>query len=128
MDPKERLDQLRNEVSDGFDKYNRENEYDDPSWRRTIQNGLLMLRSDIKEGERKSKENEDTISLIVRWYLKNAPKKQLAEIYALCVPKKECSLETFVSECRENQIPDPTVETIVLAVPLLIDTLKGETQ
>ena len=73
MGARERLDKIRKELSDGFDKYNRENDFDDPSWRRAVQNGLLVLKTDIKEDERRHRTNEEIANDFVLRYLRNAP-------------------------------------------------------
>lgn len=125
MEARERLDKIRKELSDGFDKYNRENDFDDPSWRRAVQNGLLVLKTDIKEDERRHRTNEEIANDFVLRYLRNAPEEVLEAIYSICAAK-DYSLEAFKAGCRAGTVPDSILKIVVLALPTFIDDEKGE--
>ena len=125
MEAKKRVDKMRKELSDGLDKYNRSNEFDDLAWRRSIQNGLLILKSDIKEDERRNRNSEETVSEIILWNLRNLPTDQLQKVYSSC-DLNDYSFESFLSDCQEGTVPESILQIIALALPLVLDELKGE--
>ena len=125
MKAREQADLLRKEITEQIDKYNRANDFDDPGWIRNVLNGLFVLRDSIKDEERKYQGNEDTISSVVRWYLKNAPKKQRRKVYSLCATKDDSdNFAAFEADCRKGTISETDLEIIVIALPFLIEELE----
>jgi hypothetical protein len=71
MNVKERIDSLRKEVTDSFDRYNRNNDFDDPVWREQILNGLAILKDDLLQNERKRSDQRAVVRGIISAYVKN---------------------------------------------------------